>query len=116
MAHKIVIGDDYRGKGYKSTLKLNGLTFVIAGSAIVKAAVVDPETEEVVLGPVTIDKTETGTNLSASLVVFAPTAVETAAATRTGTGLRLHIEVTEGNSKNTYVSDEKMDLIANAIP
>jgi hypothetical protein len=98
----LVTGDDTT---IPVTLKKNGVTFIIGAEATIKARLVSLDHKTTYTAEVEVDKGETGTDLSKSLVVasFSPTA--TSAIDYQGKAL-LEIQVDDGGKKTWFAAIE----------
>lgn len=63
---EIITGDD---EVIPVTLKKNGATFAISGTAQIKAAIIDQSHTRVLAGPVTVSPTTPGSNWASSLLI-----------------------------------------------
>lgn len=76
------------------TLKRDGATFTISGTAIIKAILTDVDRITVISAEVTIDNTATGTDLANSRVIIEFTKAETETITQLGDAI-LEVQVAE---------------------
>ena len=87
------------------TLKRDGATFVIGGSAVIKAVLTDLDRTTVISGEVTISNVATGTDLANSKIIVEFTKAETAAITQTGDAY-LEVQVDEtGDDPETWTDE-----------
>lgn len=99
----IVTGDDV---ALPVTLKKDGKTFSIANNAVVKAALVSADHNDLLAGPVILSNSAAGSNWGASLVIVQFNAQTTGAITSYKPSL-LEIEVND-NGKLTWFADVRI--------
>jgi len=87
------------------TLKRDGTTFTIGGSAEIKAILTSLDRTTIISGEITIDKGATGTDLANSKIIVTFTKAETSAITEVGHAY-LEIQVDEtGDDPETWTDE-----------
>jgi len=80
------------------TMKKNGETFVISGTAVVKAVLTNKDRQTIISAEVAVNLSVTGTDLTKSLVIVEFTEAETLAITELGQAI-LEVQVADPKPK-----------------
>lgn len=84
-------------------MKKSGATFVIGGSAVVKAVLTNKDRQTIISPEVTVNLSADGTDLTNSLVIVEFTEAETAAITQLGEAL-LEVQVADPDKPKTWTA------------